>query len=399
METERTLMEGLIHYFSILRKYRWVVIGITAGAALGVIAFCAASVLLPPNRSPLPNTYTASAVILVHQGAEGELSQSIRTALGITGTQADSGTGFDNGAFLTMLLQSRTMLDKVVDEFGIINKYGVIHQEKSASRRMIRSKLRFDNNVTTGTLTISCTDTDPVFARDVANRLVSLLQEWYAQNLGSTAQQQTQLLEEKINEVQTDIDKLQQQLGELQKKYGVMTAQDLDTSQASALAALRSQLILKDIDIKNYADTNAPQDARMSQLKRERQEILDLINRMQQGMAAGSENDPGSNSFADVQAEFNNLTVELDIQRKIYNTLSHQTEVLKLTSNSAPPFQVMELAEVPDAKSGPQRVRIVEEVIGIALVISVFLAFFLNAVSEAGTRKKSHLPRTRSQGI
>ena len=29
--------------------------------------------------------------------------------------------------------------------------------------------------------------------------------------------------------------------------------------------------------------------------------------------------------------EFNNLTVELDVQRKIYNTLSHQYEVLKLT--------------------------------------------------------------------
>ena len=399
MDTERTLMEGLIHYVSILLKYRWVVIGITAAAALGVMAFCAASVLLPPSRSPLPNKYTASAVILVHRGAESELSQSIRTAMGITGAPAYSGTQFDNGAFLVMILQSRIMLDKVVDEFGIIKKYRITSQEKSASRRMLLGELRFDNNVTTGALTVSCTDTDPVFARDVANRLVALLSEWYAQNLGSTAQQQTQLLEEKTNEVQGDIDKLQEQLSELQKKYGVLTAQDLDTTQASALAALRSQLILKDIDIKNYSDAGNPQDARMQQLKQERQNIVDLINRMQQGMPAGSETDTSRNSFADVQTEFNNLTVELDIQRKIYNTLSHQAEVLKLTSDSGPPFQVMELAEVPDAKSGPQRMRLIEEVIGVAFVVSVFLAFVLDAVSQVGARKKNPLLRRRNQDV
>jgi uncharacterized protein involved in exopolysaccharide biosynthesis len=395
-DSERTLVEGLIRYFSVLVKYKWLVLGVTAGVALGAIAFCLASLMLPPDRSPLPNTYTANAVILVHRGAESELSQSIRTAMGIPGSAAEPGAAFDNGAFLAMVLQSRIILDKIVDEFGIIKKYGITQQVRSESRKMLLKRLRFDNNLTTGTLTISCTDTDPVFARDVANRMVTLLSEWYSQNLGSAAQQQTQMLEEKTNEVQGDIDRLQRRLHDLQKQYGVMTAQDLDTSQASALAALRSQLILKDIDIKNSADTGSPDGGRLQQLKQERQNILDLITRMQQGMPAGSEGNAAPNSFTDVQTEFNNLTVELDIQRKIYDTLSHQTEVLKLTSDAAPPFQIMELAEVPDAKSGPKRLRIVEESVAIAFIASIFLAFFLNGVSQMNSRKKSPLVRRGS---
>ena len=103
---------------------------------------------------------------------------------------------------------------------------------------------------------------------------------------------------------------------------------------------------------------------------------------MQQGMPEIQDSKASPESLPDVQTEFNNLSVELDVQRKIYNTLSHQFEVLKLTSDSEPPFQVMELAEVPDAKSGPQRIRIIAEGIIIALVASAALSFLLNGVSQ-----------------
>jgi hypothetical protein len=87
---------------------------------------------------------------------------------------------------------------------------------------------------------------------------------------------------------------------------------------------------------------------------------------MQQGVPAGSDRNSTPSSFADVQTEFYNLAVELNIQQKICDTLSHQMEVLRLTSDAAPPFQIMMLAEVPDAKSGPKRVRIVEEAVVVA---------------------------------
>jgi uncharacterized protein involved in exopolysaccharide biosynthesis len=388
LNTERTLLEGFVYYATALWRYRWLIVGITGVAALGVLAFCIASVMLPPERSPLPNKYTASAVILAHSETENDLTSSIRAALGIVGAPADTGAGFDNGAFLVMVLRSRIFLDEMADEFGIVKRYHIKDHEKSRSRGLLLSKLRFVNDRTTGAIWVTCTDTDPVFARDLANREVSFLSEWYSQNMGSANSKQKQLLEEKIAEVKAGIDTLESRLADLRSKYGALNAQDLGTSQASTLAALRSQLILKDIDIRNYTNSGSATSPKLRQLKEERQNILDLINRLQQGMPDIADPGTSQKSLPDVQTEFTNLSTELDIQWKIYNTLSHQYEALKLTSDSQPPFQILELAEVPDSKSGPQRVRIIAEVAFIAFAVSVALALFLNAISGLRDRER-----------
>ena len=386
-DQERTLLEGLLHYLSILYRYRLVIAGITGIAAIGVVAFCVASIKLPSQISPLPNRYTASAIILVQRGAETDLSTAIRTALGIVGSPSDTQAGFDTGAFLIMVLRSRTFLDRIVEEFDMVKKYRIKNNIRTLSRAIVMANLRVDDNHTTGSITISYTDTDPVFAKDVANRMVSLLSDWYSQNMGSSKERQRQLLEKKIEEVKSQIADLEDRQNELQKKYGVLSAQDLGATQASALATLRAQLIFKDIDIRNQSDISTADDPKLQQLKKERQAIADSISSMQRGTPT-ADSGASPTSLPDVQTEFNNLSVELDVQRKISNTLSHQYEVMKLTADAEPPFQVMELAEIPDQKSGPQRTRIIMEVVAIAFVASIALSFFLNGVSQLRGKKK-----------
>lgn len=390
LNQERTILEGLIHYFSIILKYRWLIVCTTVVAAAGVIAFCAVSIFLPPTISPLPDKYTANAVLIVQRGARDELSMSIRSALGIASTASDSDPSAesDNSALILLALQSRSFLDKIIDEFDIVHRYGITDHTKSNSRKLLLAKLRSEYSPKTGTITISFTDLYPSFARDLTNRVVALLGEWYGQNIGSSKIRQAQLLAEKVNDVKADIDKLESRQKELQTQYGMLTAQDLGTSQASALAALRSQLILKEIDIKNYSAIATNEDPKMLQMREERQNILNLIDRVQQGAPETTGIATSLKSIPDVQAEFNSLTAELDVQRKIYSTISHQYDVLKLTSDSEPPFQVMELAEVPDAKSSPQRMRIIAEVIVISFIGSVALALLLNGISQVRRDKE-----------
>jgi tyrosine-protein kinase Etk/Wzc len=382
---ELGLLEGLLRYLSIVLKYRWLVVIMTGTTAVGIVAFCVASLLLPPEVSPLPNKYTARATVLVQKGMGDNLSASILSALGIESQSTDTAVGFDTGALVLLVLNSRTFLDKVVEEFGIIHKYHIVDQPKSRSRDLLLAKSEFSYSRTTASVGISFEDIDPVFARDVTNRMVALLNEWFAQNMGSSNQRQAQLLDEKVKEVKLDMDKLEGRLKELQKRYGVLGAQDLGTSQASALAALRAQLILKEIDIKNYSTVSAIEDPRLQQLRDERQNILDLISETQQVVPNVQDSAGGPKSLPDLQMEFNNLTVELDVQRKIYNTLSHQYEVMKLTSEPESAFQIMELAEVPDSKSSPSRTRLVAMVTLGAFIASVGLAFLLHSLSRIRT--------------
>jgi tyrosine-protein kinase Etk/Wzc len=383
--SEKTILESLLHYLSILLKYRWFIIVTTVVAAIGVTAFSIVSLRLPPEKSPLPNYYTTDATILVERGTQGALASTILASLGLE-RGATTATGyFDIGAFLIMVLRSRTFLDKVIEEFNIIDRYHLAYQAKTKARALLDSKTGIDYDRTTASIMISFQDTDPVFARDVTNRMVSLLNEWYSQNIGSTNMQQKQLLEDKVKEVKAEVGTLERRLKALQNRYGVLTAQDLGTSQASALAELRSQLILKEIEIKNYATVSAIEDPRLVQLREERQNILDLI-----AAQTGAPNPLGSSTdqrnLPQVQTEFNNLTVELNVQKQIYDTLSQQYEVMKLTSDPEQAFQILELAEVPDAKSGPQRSKIVMVVTLAAFAASVAFALLLNSLSQLRAR-------------
>jgi uncharacterized protein involved in exopolysaccharide biosynthesis len=380
---ERTLLEGLLHYFSILLKYRWLIIGTTLTTAIGVVVFSVVSLLLPPERSPLPNKYTAQSIVLVQGGTHSSLATSILSSLGIEPSSSASAAAYDTGALLVMILHSRTFLDKVIEEFDIVSRYRVTEQVKSQSRELLQDRMVTTYDRSTRSIAIAFEDIDPVFARDVTNRIVSLLDEWFTVNIGSSNMQQRQLLEEKVKEVKAETDSLERRLKALQNKYGVLTAQDLGTSQASALAELRSQLILKEIDIKNYSTFSAIEDPKLQQLREERQNILDLISKVQTSVADAQGNLTNQN----VQMEFNNLTMELNVQRTIYDTLSQQYEVMKLTSEPVQAFQVLELAEVPDAKSGPQRSLIVLEATLAAFIVSVALAFFLHSLTQV--RKKA----------
>ncbi|MDR3343951.1 MAG: lipopolysaccharide biosynthesis protein [Treponema sp.] len=81
--------------------------------------------------------------------------------------------------------------------------------------------------------------------------------------------------------------------------------------------------------------------------------------------------------------ELSRINLELNAQRQVYTQLKVQYEMLKVTmASERPVFQVLELAEVPEKKSGPGRGMLCIIVTFAAGFFSVFLAFVLNAISN-----------------
>jgi capsule polysaccharide export protein KpsE/RkpR len=243
------------------------------------------------------------------------------------------------------------------------------------------ANLKYSYARNTGSLRLSFVDTDPVFARDVVNRTVALLDEWFALNRGLAKQKMKLILEEKLLEVRTDIESLQDRLKSLQRRYGVLNADELGASQAASLANLRSQLILKEIEIKNYSIYSEISDPRLEQLNKELQNLRDLISKNQMTIPDVNQDSGRQRSLADVAQEFSQLTNELDIQQRIFNTLSPQYEAAKLSPESESIFQVFELAEVPDVKTGPQRSKLVMMAFGVSLGLSVAIVLLLDILA------------------
>ena len=91
----------------------------------------------------------------------------------------------------------------------------------------------------------------------------------------------------------------------------------------------------------------------------------------------------------EVAEEFNQLTNELEVQQRIYNTLSPQFEAAKLSSEYEQIFQIFELAETPDEKSGPRRSVFVMMAFGGSFVGSSILAVLLSVLRAIRLKKKA----------
>jgi uncharacterized protein involved in exopolysaccharide biosynthesis len=92
---------------------------------------------------------------------------------------------------------------------------------------------------------------------------------------------------------------------------------------------------------------------------------------------------PSQQQIPDLALQYGRLERDLRVQAEIYKILTQQYELTKLkVEGEGPIFQVLELGEVPEQKSGPSRAMMV--IIGgfAGVFFSIFLAFIVNAIQS-----------------
>jgi len=373
--SERTLLEGVIYYISILFKYKWLIIGITGVTTILVVAFSIITLALPPEKSPLPNQYEARATLIVQESETTGLD-SVVASLGLAlpgGAEGGYGS-LEYGQLAVMVLNSRIILDPLVKEFEIIERYGITENIRTVSRNAILNRAEFDYSRNTGVLTISYESIDPAYSSDMVNRMVELLNDWFLTRGGTTKQKQKELLENKLTEVSTEIADLENEIQDFQRRYGVLTVEELAATQSAVLSDLRAQLVLKEMEIKNYTQFSRIEDPELLRLQSERDNIQELVEQ--------NEGRFGGLDLPSLSLDFARMRMALDIQTRIFESLSEQYEITKLTLESEPVFQILELAEAPDEKTSPSRSKICMVATIVAFIAGVFLAFVLHSINQ-----------------
>ncbi len=212
----------LLSLFGVLLKYKLFIIITTLISALSVVAFSILSLRLPPEKSPLPNKYRPEALILVQDQQQGGVSSMLSSSgLGTLAGLAGVSPGSSYGELAVKLLKSKSILDKIVEEYKIVEKYKIKEHLKAASRQVILNNSRFEYDNKTKTITISFEDIDPVFAANVVNRLVELLDQRFATIGGNRNLTQKNLLENKLTDVSTEMARLEALIQDFQLKHGV----------------------------------------------------------------------------------------------------------------------------------------------------------------------------------
>jgi len=307
---------SLIDLFAVLWRRKIMIITITLLAAIGVVVYSVISVKLPPEKSFLPNVYTPKALMLIDtRSSSGSLSSMLGNMGGLAslaGVNLPSSSS--NSQLAVYLVGTNSMLDSVTDKFDIINRYNIKKFPRASSRKILKELIKADIDTKSGVFTISFTDKDPVFARDVVNYC-------------------TIYLEKRFDTLGLDKNKIEKENLEV-----------------------------------NIANTS-----------QEIQQLEEESRRLERSVASGS----STGRLPAITMDMNRIALELTAQRQVYTQLKVQYELLKVTMASEKPvFQILEMAEVPDQKSGPSRGKLCIIVTFAALFFGIFLAFALNAIAN-----------------
>lgn len=109
-----------------------------------------------------------------------------------------------------------------------------------------------------------------------------------------------------------------------------------------------------------------------NEIKRLEQEAGDLENKIAQ-----------SGGIKGAALAMEQIKREISVQERVYGQLKAQYELLKVEmASETPVFQILDMPEIPEKKSGPSRAKICIIAFGAGLFFSIFLAFLLNALQE-----------------
>jgi hypothetical protein len=173
---------SLFDLFLSLWRYKELIVIISLCAALITVAGSIISIVLPPEKSFLPNLYTPHANMLINNttSAGGGIAAAL-SASGLGGLASMAGvtSGPTFSSLAVYLVYSDTMLDSVIEKFDLIRRYKIKKYVIAKSREALKKKLKADYDEESGVFTISFSDYNPAFAREVVEYCVDYLTGWF----------------------------------------------------------------------------------------------------------------------------------------------------------------------------------------------------------------------------
>ena len=381
-EPEPDAPYDLRHLAGVLWQYRWLIVAVTATGTTLVLTYLILSLVLPKERNPLPDVYRAEALLLVPRSANAPAIDSEWS--GALTSSALSGLlpgQVNNMRLAVILLNGNTIVDEVAERFKLAERYKITKNVRGAVRQRFLAKATFDPNLSERLLRIAYRSSDAEFARAVVDLLVELLEKRFADLGIDRSERRRELIESRRSKVEGQIEQYAKDIKDFQQRHGVLNVDDLAREYVRRMADLNTRLLLQEVEIQTYVGVAPDNDPALQVLQAERDNLRQLIEEMESGYQAYGGQLPAQDELPELAQELARLRREQAVQVELFRLLSREYELAKLEADGQEPvFQVLEAAEVPDLRVGPQRRRILMFGFFAFLAVGIVAALVLNAI-------------------
>ena len=383
----------LFELLSAVWKRKWFIFIVTVIAGIAGLAYAL----------HLPFIYKAECRILPQNsgGGGGRLAALASQYGGLASMMGvNIPTKATTGGTMLAIMKSDTIVDKITDRYGLMEQYE--QEYRLNARKAVLDNFDGKEDATSGIITVSFMDEDPQKAADIANAFVEETQKKMMEMFINAAQQSRTFYENQLMQAQQELTDAEEAMVKYQLSSGVISITDQAKALIDAIAALRTQIAAKNVEIttlRSYTTANNPMlKSAISQLEGMQQELQKLEEEQKRSNAGRNSKMSGDIMLAvgdipELGLEYERYTRALKIAGAKYQLMFQQYESAKLDEvYDISTISVIDPAIPPDYKYKPSRAQIT--------LLWAFLGGFLSTAKAAypnfkkqmlaGRRKKDY---------
>ncbi|HET8926154.1 MAG TPA: Wzz/FepE/Etk N-terminal domain-containing protein [Candidatus Acidoferrum sp.] len=353
-ENPRTTKERRVEQLRLLWSSRKLLLGslllgtiVSTGLALSIpVRYEATAQLMPPDGQ----AGSGMAMLSALAGRSGGLGGVAGDILGVK----------NSGALFVGILGSRTVQDRLVEEFDLRRVYGLSKMEDL--RQALTSRTHISEDRKSGIISITVTDHEAGRAAAMAEAYVNALNLLVEQVSTSSARRERIFLEERLGSVKQDLDSAAQRFSVFASKNTAIDIPAQSKAMVEAAATLQGQLIAAESELHGLETVYTPQNVRVRSLRARVAELRAQLGKLggdgssYSGSAGDSSLYPAIRQLPLLGVTYADLYRQTKIQETVYELLTQQYELAKVEeAKEVPSVKVLDAAVVPTKKSFPPR--------------------------------------------
>ncbi|MGB0651083.1 MAG: GumC family protein [Rhodothermales bacterium] len=323
----------------------------------------------------LPNWFKASSRLLLPASSSGGLAGAL---LGDISSAAQSLLGAGGGDYVRYMaiLNSRSVMDDVVQEFDLITVYELEEEEfpVEEARGTLSDNVEFVVDQEYDFFSIEVLDKDPQRAADMSNFFVQKLEEINNELSKQTAGNFRAYVEERYGLAEEEREAMLDSLAAFQREYGVLDLEAQTVAFYTQLAEMRADAVQLEIQLASLSTQFGENNRQVQNLDA----LVTAANRQYENALDGREAVlPVSREAApDMVKKYLDLTLERTIQERILELVAPMLEQARFEEErTAQALQIVDPAVAPVEKFKPKR-----SIICIAATLSAFILAVLFAL-------------------
>jgi capsule polysaccharide export protein KpsE/RkpR len=329
-------------------------IGMLIGTILAFVIpneYTCTAQLMPPD----PQTFSGTSALGALSGA-GFAAPSLASSLISQRTP---------GATAIAVLKSREIQDNIINQFDLRRVYNC--KLYFDTRKVLTKHADFTEDKASGIISIAITARDRYRARDISQAYINQLNELVSSLSTSSARRERIFLGKEIESVKDELDASTLQLAQFSSRNATFDVQRQGEATVDAATRLQAALITAKSELSAMKAEYANDNVRVRELSARIAELQAQLQKMSgngptvSGINLGDDQPlPSLRALPLLGAKYYDLYRQVLTQGAIFETLTKQYEFAKVQeAKEIPSIKVLDPPNVPEKKSGPQRLQIV----------------------------------------